>query len=156
MTEPCTLFFHYCRQGNPSDVTHFLSNGRISPLVLNRKGETALIALCLGAAPEVCAGGRAYNSADVLTTAGILLEAAPELLWTPDARGRLPLHWAVASGRHELVQWLVRAVRAFEERDGATEEDLARADQALSGVDAAGAFDGLEWLGRLEMDGLID
>lgn len=130
------LFFHYCRQGYPTDVTHFL-NGRVSPLVVNKKGETALIALCLGAAPEMCAA-RPYNSADVLTTAKILLDMAPELLWTPDSRGRLPLHWAVACGRVELVQALVRAARALEEREGATEEDLAHADRALSGVDDYG------------------
>lgn len=139
MSESWTLFFHYCRQGNPTNVTHFLAHGRVDPRVVNRKGETALIALCLGAAPEMCAG-RAYNSADVLATAAALLEAAPELLWMPDARGRLPMHWAAACGRHELLQALVRSARALEERDGATEEDLARADQALSGVDDYGAY----------------
>jgi hypothetical protein len=111
------------------------------PLATGPRGDTALIALCQGAAPGGLASnasGSAYRPEEAAAAATLLLDTAPALVATPDSKGRGPLHWAVASGRVELVATLVRAARRLEERDGAGEEDVALADRALSGADDAG------------------
>lgn len=143
----------------------------VYPTARDERGHTALTALCAAAAPEVvarewredskaaemgCSLGEALGLDEGLPAGACvatlhqvlaLIDATPALLWTPDARGRLPLHWAVASGRIELVLLLTRAVRDLEAKDETTDEEMVLAERALTGVDDFGSVG----LGRSSM-----
>lgn len=111
-------------------------------LIRGPKGETMLTALLQAAAPELLPQQpqeeRVAFLIKVGVSVGLLLAAAPALIATPDGQGRLPLHWAVATAEIRFVRMLVRWARRLEAKAGATKEEVAMADRALSGVDDAG------------------
>lgn len=133
--------FRHARNAEVDAVRALVLEGGVDLTTKNEQGHTLLIVLCYGAAPEVVArDGREYSQDDAVATGLLLLRSAPALLWTPDAQGRLPLHWAVATSRLHLVLLLIKAARELEEKEGATEEDMALAERALTGKDNAGTL----------------